>query len=178
MSAPINTKKAPEHPPYESMIKAAVSNLKERKGSSRPAIKRYILANFKVSAGSHFDTQISNAIRRGVAKNIFSLPKGMSGTIKLVKPEKKSKETSVEKKDKKTDKKASETPKKKEAVKKETDKKETTKKDVAKKDAPAKAAKTKKAPSTNKKKPAPPSSAKKAGTSRTKKIPAAAIAAA
>jgi len=55
---------------------AAVSNLKERKGSSRPAIKKYILANYKVSPGAHFDSQISGAIRRGAAKDVFSLPKG------------------------------------------------------------------------------------------------------
>ncbi|KAI8637981.1 linker histone H1 and H5 family-domain-containing protein [Parasitella parasitica] len=85
----LKAKKLAEHPSYESMIIAAVSNLKERKGSSRPAIKKYILANFKVSPGAHFDSQISGAIRRGTAKNVFSLPKGLSGTIKLVKPEKK-----------------------------------------------------------------------------------------
>jgi histone H1/5 len=50
--------------------------LKERKGSSRPAVKKYILANNKVTAGSHFDSQISGAIKRGVAKNVFTLPKG------------------------------------------------------------------------------------------------------
>jgi histone H1/5 len=50
--------------------------LKERKGSSRPAIKKYILANFKVSPGAHFDTQVAAAIKRGHAKGIFELPKG------------------------------------------------------------------------------------------------------
>ncbi|CEP16983.1 hypothetical protein [Parasitella parasitica] len=93
------SKKPAEHPSYESMIIAAVSNLKERKGSSRPAIKKYILANFKVTPGAHFDSQVSGAIRRGAAKNVFSLPKGLSGTIKLVKPEKKVKASSEKKTD-------------------------------------------------------------------------------
>jgi histone H1/5 len=50
--------------------------LKERKGSSRPALKKYILANYKVVAGSHFDSQIAAAIKRGHGKEIFALPKG------------------------------------------------------------------------------------------------------
>lgn len=54
----------------------AIVSLKERKGSSRPAIKKYILANYKVTAGSHFDSQIAAAIKRGHSKNVFSLPKG------------------------------------------------------------------------------------------------------
>ncbi|KAI7889276.1 linker histone H1 and H5 family-domain-containing protein [Mucor mucedo] len=68
--------KKAEHPTYEAMIKAAILSLKERKGSSRPAIKKFILANYKVTAGAHFDTQISAAIKRGSAKNLFALPKG------------------------------------------------------------------------------------------------------
>lgn len=54
----------------------AIHALKERKGSSRLAIKRYIIANNNVTPGSHFDAQISAAIKRGVAKDIFALPKG------------------------------------------------------------------------------------------------------
>jgi histone H1/5 len=34
------------------------------------------LANYKVVAGSHFDSQIAAAIKRGQAKNLFNLPKG------------------------------------------------------------------------------------------------------
>lgn len=55
---------------------AAILALKERKGSSRQAIKKYILANFNVSARAHFDQQVSAAIKRGAAKNLFTLPKG------------------------------------------------------------------------------------------------------
>ncbi|KAG2199030.1 hypothetical protein INT46_010270 [Mucor plumbeus] len=137
-------KKLTEHPTYENMIIAAVSNLKERKGSSRPAIKKYVLANYKVSPGAHFDSQISGAIRRGVAKDVFSLPKGLSGTIKLVKPEKKVKSSTTS--DKKTDakketseKKASSTTttKKTESAKKTT--KSPVKKVVKKKTAATKA---------------------------------------
>ncbi|KAK4508850.1 uncharacterized protein ATC70_013473 [Mucor velutinosus] len=105
------SKKAAEHPSYESMIIAAISNLKERKGSSRPAIKKYVLANFKVSPGAHFDSQISGAIRHGAAKDVFSLPKGLSGTVKLVKPVKKTTEKTPEKKKTSAPKKSASAPK-------------------------------------------------------------------
>lgn len=61
---------------FTNVFADAIIALKERKGSSRPAIKKYILANYKVTAGSHFDSQIAAAIKRGQAKNLFNLPKG------------------------------------------------------------------------------------------------------
>uniref|UniRef100_A0A1D1Y580 Histone H1 n=1 Tax=Anthurium amnicola TaxID=1678845 RepID=A0A1D1Y580_9ARAE len=75
------TKKAPEHPPYKEMISAAIHNLKERNGSSRQAIKKYIHANYKVGDGS--DAQINLAIKRGVANGDFLQPKGPSGPVKI-----------------------------------------------------------------------------------------------
>merc|ERR1712223_1957345 len=43
--------KAPAaHPPYASMIKAAIKALGDKKGSSRQAILKYICANYKVDA--------------------------------------------------------------------------------------------------------------------------------
>ena len=41
-------KAAPTHPPTSSMVKAAIKALKERKGSSLPALKKYIAAEYKV----------------------------------------------------------------------------------------------------------------------------------
>merc|ERR1711971_1385052 len=38
------------HPPYASMIAAAIKGLKDKKGSSRQAILKYIVANNKVDA--------------------------------------------------------------------------------------------------------------------------------
>ncbi|KAI7881461.1 hypothetical protein K492DRAFT_206820 [Lichtheimia hyalospora FSU 10163] len=92
-----SNKKSP-HPTYEEMIKAAIIELKERKGSSRQALKKYLLANYDLTANSHFDSQFNAAIKRGVNKGVFSQPKGSSGTVKLVKPEK-STSTSTSKKD-------------------------------------------------------------------------------
>merc|ERR1712216_608689 len=41
-------KPAPSHPPYVEMIKAAISSLKERTGSSVQAITKYVEANYKL----------------------------------------------------------------------------------------------------------------------------------
>merc|ERR1711963_132996 len=44
--------KAPAaHPPYATMITAAIKALGDKKGSSRQAILKYIVANYKVDAG-------------------------------------------------------------------------------------------------------------------------------
>merc|ERR1711879_33252 len=40
------------HPPYASMITAAIKGLKDKKGSSRQAILKYIVANNKVEAAA------------------------------------------------------------------------------------------------------------------------------
>ncbi|KAI8336922.1 linker histone H1 and H5 family-domain-containing protein [Blakeslea trispora] len=155
MTESSKTKKSVEHPSYETMIAAAISHLKERKGSSRPALKKYILANYKVNAGAHFDSQINHAIRRGVAKNVFSLPKGNSGTVKLVKPEKKPSQLHADKKaaekkvteTKSAEKKATvhkKTTTHKEASKKSDEKKHTMKKAISKKTATVKKAPAKK----------------------------------
>merc|ERR1711881_604272 len=50
-AAPKKAKKAPAaHPPYASMITAAVKALGDKKGSSRQAILKYVVANNKVDA--------------------------------------------------------------------------------------------------------------------------------
>ncbi|KAI5289083.1 hypothetical protein KEM55_008906 [Ascosphaera atra] len=76
------------HPSYKDMIKDAIINLKERNGSSRQAIKKYIHASGKipVSTQAAFDSQFNRALRSGVEKGEFAQPKGPSGTVKLAKP--------------------------------------------------------------------------------------------
>ena len=67
--AALKPKKAPSHPKYSEMINKAVSSLKERGGSSRQAILKYICANFKVeekSANSH----LKLALRAGSVLNV------------------------------------------------------------------------------------------------------------
>lgn len=77
---------APQHASYRDMIKEAILALKERNGSSRSALKKYILANNKnIAQGATFDTQFNRAIKAGVEKGEFAQPKGTSGTVKLAK---------------------------------------------------------------------------------------------
>ncbi|KAJ5624622.1 hypothetical protein N7510_000931 [Penicillium lagena] len=69
------------------MIKDAIVNLKERNGSSRQAIKKYVTANNKLNVASQatFDAQFNKAIKAGVEKGEFTQPKGPSGPVKLAK---------------------------------------------------------------------------------------------
>ncbi|KAJ5819768.1 Histone H1 [Penicillium riverlandense] len=75
------------HSSYRDMIKDAIVNLKERNGSSRQAIKKYVTANNKLNVASQatFDAQFNKAIKAGVEKGEFTQPKGPSGPVKLAK---------------------------------------------------------------------------------------------
>ncbi|KAJ7325350.1 hypothetical protein OS493_029898 [Desmophyllum pertusum] len=89
--------KPAEHPPYIEMIVAAITALKERSGSSRQAIEKYIKANYKVGeVGSHLKT----ALKRGAAngKLVHTKGVGASGSFKVPKPEKKPAKKPVAKK--------------------------------------------------------------------------------
>ncbi|RDW86133.1 histone H1/H5 family protein [Aspergillus mulundensis] len=90
--APTAAKKAaagPVHTSYRDMIKEAILSLKERNGSSRQSIKKYVLANNKLAPASQnaFDSQFNKAIKSGVEKGDFMQPKGTSGPVKLAKKE-------------------------------------------------------------------------------------------
>ena len=109
-------KKPAEHPKYIDMIKAAITALKERTGSSRQAIVKYIKANYKVV--DNCDVHVKLALKRGVTAGVLSQPKGTgaSGSFKVVKKEEPKKK-----------------PAKKPAAKKPAAKKPTAKKPAAKK---------------------------------------------
>ncbi|KAF7940029.1 uncharacterized protein EAE98_000156 [Botrytis deweyae] len=157
-----------DHASYQDMIIDAIINLKERNGSSRIQLKKYLKANNKINAGdSMFDSLFNRALKNGVAKEVFIMPKGSSGTVKLAP---KAKKAPAEKAPKKaTEKKAAV---KKTAVKKTTatkekkpvdatatkEKKVAPKKAVAKPKAAAKP-KEKKATVTKAKKPTTPKDA-------------------
>ena len=142
-----------EHPTFAVMIAAAITSMKERKGSSRQAIEKYICANYKV--GPKFAGPLKQALRKGVEANTFVQTKGVgaSGSFKVAKPEPVKKAAPVKKPA------AKKAPAKKTVTKKVV--KKVTKKPAVKK-APAKAAKktvTKKAPA--KKAPVKKTAAKK-----------------
>jgi len=91
----------PSHPKYEDMIRDAIVALKERKGSSRQAIKKYILNTYKLPDNAVTNNRLKLAITKGVDKGTFSFVNGPSGTLKLVKKEAAKKEKKeVEKKEK------------------------------------------------------------------------------
>ncbi|EFN50989.1 hypothetical protein CHLNCDRAFT_13133, partial [Chlorella variabilis] len=50
------------HPPYVTMVAAAIKALKERTGSSSKAIGKYIGTNYKVPAG--FEKTLSQQLKR------------------------------------------------------------------------------------------------------------------
>ena len=136
-------KKPAEHPKYAEMISAAVTALKDRSGTSKQAIVKYIAANYKV--GDNANTHVKGALKRMVASGTLKQVKGAgaSGSFKLAEKPKVVK-------------------KKKPAAKKPAAKKATPKK-VAKKPA-AKKATPKKA-----KKPAAKKAAKKTTPKKAKK---------
>ena len=153
-------KKPADHPKYIDMIVAAIVALKERNGSSRQAIVKYIKANYKV--GDNADVHIKQALKRGVVAGTLIQAKGTgaSGSFKVVKkpaaPAKKPTKPKT-----KTTKKVNKTP---------TKKKPASKASKAKKPSSAKKTTTKKKPAT--KKPATKKSVtKKPAAKKTKKTP-------
>ncbi|XP_072025606.1 uncharacterized protein [Amphiura filiformis] len=72
------------HPTCAAMVQAAIAGLKERGGSSLPAIKKYIAANYKCDVAK-LNTYIKAAIRNGVAKGtlVQVKGKGASGSFRL-----------------------------------------------------------------------------------------------
>lgn len=146
-------KPAASHPVYKDMILAAIASLKDRKGSSRQAILKYIMANYKgVGDEKQVNGRLKLALKRmadnGDLKHVKG--KGATGSFKAAE-------------------KAKAAPKKKKAAKKPKAKKPTPKKKAkkpkaaAKKPAAKKAAKPKKTKAKKAAKPkAPKPAAKKA----------------
>jgi len=98
----VKPKKPASHPKTIDMVIAAITNLKDRKGSSLQAVKKYIGANYKVDI-----EKMSSFIRRGLknavigGKLVQTTGTGASGRFKLntnVKSEKKPKQPKTTKK--------------------------------------------------------------------------------
>lgn len=68
---------ADAHPKYSQMIRDAISNLKERNGSSRQAILKYILANYSVQTDERqVNNHLKMSIRAGVKSGKLQQSKG------------------------------------------------------------------------------------------------------
>merc|ERR1712224_83754 len=130
MSAPAKKASKPKapaaHPKYSVMIAAAITALKDRTGSSRQAILKYICANYKVD------------VAKGALKMARASGKG-AGSYKVVKAEKPKKVKKAKKPKAKKPKKVKAA--KKPAAKKAKKPKKAAKKPAAKKPAAKKAAK-------------------------------------
>ena len=160
-------KKPAAHPPVASMVTAAIKNLKDRKGSSLAAIKKYISANYKCDVAK-LAPFIRKFLKKAVADGKLTQVKGTgaSGSFKVAasakaeKPKKKAVKKPKKPAAKKAKKPAAEKKAKKPAAKKAKSPKKAAKPKKAK--TPKKAAKPKKAKTPKKaKKPAAKKAAKK-----------------
>ena len=89
----MSTKKSSDHPTYAQMISAAILTLKDRTGSSRQAIAKYVCANYKVDADKaavHLRRALKKGVEEGVFKKAKESGKG-AGSYKLVEKAKKKK---------------------------------------------------------------------------------------
>merc|ERR1711963_907462 len=89
---PAKPKKPSTHGTYASMIAAAITALKDKKGSSRQAIVKYIMTNNNLSGAdakavnTRTKVALKNGLKAGVLKNAKGT--GVTGSFKLVKVEK------------------------------------------------------------------------------------------
>merc|ERR1712002_497933 len=140
-----SAKKA-EHPTYREMISSALGAMKERKGTSRQKIQKYIADTYKLDLSAS-NSHLKRALTSGVTKGAFlqTSGKGASGSFKLAPmpaagPKKRTKKV----------------------AKKPAAKKAAAKKRPAKKSAPKKAAKK----TAAKKRPAKKTATKKAASKK------------
>jgi histone H1/5 len=79
-------KKPADHPKYSEMLKDAIAGLKERGGSSRQAILKYIMANFKVEKDEkQVNAHLKMALRAGAKNASLKQTKGTgaSGSFRI-----------------------------------------------------------------------------------------------
>ncbi len=123
------------HPTYSAMVAAALKALKDRTGSSRQAILKYICANYKVDAAKAA-IHLRMCLKRGVAAGTLKMAKASGKGAGCYKLGEKAKEV----KKPKAKKPAAKKTKVKKATKKPAAKKAATKKPAAKKAATKKPA--------------------------------------
>merc|ERR1711990_916973 len=138
------------HPPYANMIVAAIKALKDKKGSSRQAILKYVVANNKVADADKAAVRVKLALRKLVAakKVVPAAAAGKKGAGSFKLPAKepaakkpKAKKAKKPKAAKKPAAKKAAKPKAKKAAKPKAAKKPAAKKPAAKKAAKKPAAK-------------------------------------
>ena len=170
-AAPKKPKTAPAHPPVATMVNAALAALKDRKGSSLAAIKKYVAANNKVDI-DRLAPFIRKYLKKAVTDGKITQVKGTgaSGSFKLNKP---AKEDKPKKKPAAKKPKAAKKPAKKAKTPKKAAKKPAAKKPAKKAKTPKKEKKAAKPKAAKPKKPAAKKTPKKAAKKPAAKKPAA-----
>ncbi|CAB4011937.1 histone H1-like, partial [Paramuricea clavata] len=166
MSKPASASK-PAHPPYSVMVVAAVAGLKERNGSSRQAIVKYVQSNY-VGIGGNCSKMVNKSIKN--LKEAGKVRDGKGGPFKFALTEAaKAKPATKKPVAKKTTKPKKPAAAKKPATKKPAGKKPAGKKASDKKKAAKKTGTPKKGAKTTTKKSKAKSPAKRAGKKPTPK---------
>ncbi|XP_003747110.1 histone H1-delta [Galendromus occidentalis] len=77
--------KTSSHPSYQDMIKEAIETLKERNGSSRQAIQKYLQAHFKTCDDKVSQARLKLALKRGADNGALKRVKGAgaSGSFRI-----------------------------------------------------------------------------------------------
>merc|ERR1712071_214142 len=85
-------KEAPSHPSYLAMIVEAIEELGDKKGSSRKAVSKHVLAKYPELVPEKAAVRLKLAFRSGIAKEKLVLAKSKgkgAGSYKVAKEEKK-----------------------------------------------------------------------------------------
>ena len=89
----MSSKKSSDHPTYAKMISSAILTLKDKTGSSRQAIAKFVCANYKVDAAKAA-APLNRALKKGVEDGVLKMAKQSgkgAGSYKLVVKAKKKK---------------------------------------------------------------------------------------
>jgi len=179
-SKPHSAKKPADHPKYSEMVQQALTNLKERGGSSRQAVLKYIMKNFNVGTDENaVNTHLKMALKAGVKNASLKQSKGSGaagsfriGEVKKAATAKSGKKTKTAKGAPKKAKATTKSPTKTAAAAKKPSMQKKSTPGAAKK---VKAEKTAKKPAAAAKKPKTVEKAKKASSPVKKAVKPAAV---
>ena len=78
--------KTATHPKYIDMIVSAIKALGDKSGSSRQAINKYIVQEYKLTENNHHSAMLKQALKRGSGSNgplVHNKGKGAAGSFKV-----------------------------------------------------------------------------------------------
>ncbi|KAK5977148.1 Histone H1-delta [Trichostrongylus colubriformis] len=81
LSLPRITRQPRMHPPYTEMVQKAIAELKDKSGSSKAAIMRYLVQNYQLGDNvTKINTNIRLALKKGVEKGELKQVSGTGAT--------------------------------------------------------------------------------------------------